>query len=58
MTVFIVSLCNILFGFGIGLIVAKFLGPEEYGRFALAYATAVFVQTGFFDWIRLGATRF
>jgi O-antigen/teichoic acid export membrane protein len=58
MTVFLVSFCNILFGFGTGLIVAKFLGPEEYGRFALAYATAIFVQTGFFDWIRLGTTRF
>ncbi|MCI0735262.1 MAG: lipopolysaccharide biosynthesis protein [Beijerinckiaceae bacterium] len=58
MTVFLVSLCNILFSFAIGLLVAKFLGPEEYGRFALAYATAIFVQTGFFDWIRLGATRF
>jgi O-antigen/teichoic acid export membrane protein len=58
MTVFLVSLCNILFNFAIGLLVAKFLGPEEYGRFALAYATAIFVQTGFFDWIRFGATRF
>jgi len=58
MTVFLVSFCNILFNFAIGLLVAKFLGPEEYGRFALAYATAIFVQTGFFDWIRLGATRF
>src|SRR4030088_773610 len=58
MTVFLVSLCNILFSFAIGLLVAKFLGPEEYGRFALAYATAIFVQTGFFDWGRLGAPRF
>ena len=58
MTVFLASFCNILFNFAIGLLVAKFLGPEEYGRFALAYATAIFVQTGFFDWIRLGATRF
>jgi O-antigen/teichoic acid export membrane protein len=58
MTVFLVSFCNILFSFVIGLLIAKFLGPEEYGRFALAYATALFVQTGFFDWIRLGATRF
>lgn len=58
MTVFLVSFCNILSGFCVGLIVAKFLGPEEYGRFALAYATAIFVQTGFFDWIRLGAARF
>jgi O-antigen/teichoic acid export membrane protein len=58
MTVFLASFCNILFNFAIGLLVAKFLGPEEYGRFALAYATAIFVQTGFLDWIRLGATRF
>ncbi|HUI21121.1 MAG TPA: lipopolysaccharide biosynthesis protein [Methylocella sp.] len=58
MTVFFVTFCNILFNFAIGLLVAKFLGPEEYGRFALAYATAIFVQTGFFDWIRLGTTRF
>lgn len=58
MTVFLVSLCNIVFNFAIGLLVAKFLGPEEYGRFALAYATAIFVQAGFFDWIRHGATRF
>ncbi|MGH6813166.1 MAG: lipopolysaccharide biosynthesis protein [Methylocella sp.] len=58
MTVFLASFCNILFNFAIGLLVAKFLGPEEYGRFALAYATAIFVQTGSFDWIRLGATRF
>jgi len=49
---------NILFNFVIGLLVAKFLGPEEYGRFALALATALAVQTAFFDWLRLGATRF
>ncbi|WP_036263480.1 lipopolysaccharide biosynthesis protein [Methylocapsa aurea] len=58
MTVFLAFFCNILFNFAIGLLVAKFLGPEEYGRFALAHATAIAVQTGFFDWIRLGATRF
>ncbi len=58
MTVFLAFFCNIAFNFAIGLLVAKFLGPEEYGRFALAHATAIAVQTGFFDWIRLGATRF
>lgn len=58
MTVFLAFTCNILFNFAIGLLVAKFLGPEEYGRFALAHATALAVQTGFFEWIRLGATRF
>ena len=49
---------NVLFNFVVGLAVAKFLGPEEYGRFALAIATAMAVQTAFFDWLRLGATRF
>jgi O-antigen/teichoic acid export membrane protein len=58
MTVFLAFLCNLLVNFAIGLLVAKFLGPEEYGRFALAYATGIAVQTAFFDWIRLGATRF
>ncbi|SFK18214.1 lipopolysaccharide biosynthesis protein [Methylocapsa palsarum] len=58
MTVFVAFFFNILFNFAIGLLVARFLGPEEYGRFALAHATAIAVQTAFFDWIRLGATRF
>ncbi len=49
---------NIICNFAIGLLVAKFLGPAEYGRFALALAIAVAVQTAFFDWLRLGATRF
>ena len=58
MSVFLAFFCNIIFNFAIGLLVAKFLGPEEYGRFALAHATAIAVQTAFFDWVRLGATRF
>lgn len=49
---------NVICNFAIGLLVAKFLGPAEYGRFALAFATAIAVQVGFFDWLRLGATRF
>ena len=49
---------NVCFNFAVGILVAKFLGPEEYGRFALALATAVAVQTAFLDWLRLGATRF
>jgi O-antigen/teichoic acid export membrane protein len=49
---------NVMFNFAIGLLVAKFLGPSEYGRFALALATAMAVQAAFVDWLRLGATRF
>jgi O-antigen/teichoic acid export membrane protein len=58
MKVLLAFFINIVFNFVVGLLVAKFLGPEEYGRFALALATAMAVQTLFFDWLRLGATRF
>lgn len=49
---------NTLFNFAIGLLVAKFLGPEQFGRFALALAVGVVIQTAAFDWIRLTAVRF
>ena len=58
MKVLLAFFLNVSFNFAVGLLVAKFLGPEEYGRFALALATAVAVQTAFLDWLRLGATRF
>ncbi|MCC3245713.1 lipopolysaccharide biosynthesis protein [Methylocystis sp. WRRC1] len=58
MKVLLAFLVNTITNFFIGLVVAKFLGPEEYGRFALAFAIAVVVQTALYDWLRLSATRF
>jgi O-antigen/teichoic acid export membrane protein len=58
MKVLFAFLANTAANFIIGLLVAKFLGPEEYGRFALAFSIAVVVQTALFDWLRLSATRF
>src|ERR1700709_1244745 len=58
MTVVLAFLSNTLANFAIGLLLAKFLGPDEYGRFAVAMALAVLVQTIAFDWTRLSATRF
>jgi len=49
---------NSLLNFVVSLLVAKFLGPAEYGRFTLALSVAVVVQTLVFDWLRLAATRF
>ena len=46
---------NTLFNFAIGLLVAKFLGPEQFGQFALALAVGMVIQTAAFDWIRLTA---
>jgi len=49
---------NTLINFVISLIVAKFLGPAEYGRYAIAMSIAIVLQTIGFDWLRLAATRF
>ena len=39
---------NALFNFLVALLVAKFLGPAEYGLFAIAWAGAVLVNTAGF----------
>lgn len=49
---------NTLLNFVIGLLLARFLGPAEYGRMALALAVGQVIQTLMFDWLRLAATRF
>ena len=58
MKVLVAFFTNTFFNFVIGLMVAKFLGPEEFGRFALALAIALVSQTIVFDWLRLAAIRF
>ena len=58
MNVLLAFLANSATNFVIGLLVAKFLGPEEYGRFAIAFSISAVVQTALFDWLRLSATRF
>ena len=58
MKIILPFLSNTLMNFVIGLLLARFLGPAEYGRMALALATAQVMQTIMFDWLRLAATRF
>lgn len=58
MAVIVPFLCNTLLNFVTGLLLARFLGPEQYGRLALALAVAMVIQTLFFDWLRLAAIRF
>jgi membrane associated rhomboid family serine protease len=53
--VLLAFLLNSITNFVIGLMVAKYLGPEEYGRFAIAFAVTAVVQTALFDWLRLSA---
>lgn len=58
MTVLVAFLLNTIFNFFLGLLVAYFLGPAEFGRFALALAIGAMAQSLVLDWIRLSALRF
>ncbi len=58
MSVVATFLVNTIFNLIVGLIVAKFLGPEEYGKFALAIAVMTFGQAIAFEWIRQCGVRF
>ena len=58
MSVMLTFLINTIFNLIVGLIVAKFLGPGEYGKFALAIAVMTFGQALAFEWIRQCAVRF
>lgn len=49
---------NAIFNFAIGLLIARFLGPAEFGYYAFAASIAITLATFGFDWIRLSATRF
>jgi len=49
---------NSALNFVVSLLLAKFLGPAEYGRFVLALSASLFVQLLLFDWLRLATTRF
>jgi O-antigen/teichoic acid export membrane protein len=49
---------NSLMNFVVSLLIAKFLGPSEFGRLGLALSFAVVAQLFLFDWLRLAATRF
>lgn len=49
---------NSLLNFVVILLVARFLGPEEYGRLGVALSLATVLQWLLFEWLRLAATRF
>lgn len=58
MTVVVAHLTNTLVNVLVGLLVARWLGPVEFGRFALVLAASLVLQTLLFDWLRLAAARF
>jgi O-antigen/teichoic acid export membrane protein len=49
---------NSAFNFAMGLLLAAFLGPSGYGKFAIALQIAVVLNTLFLDWVRHAAIRY
>lgn len=58
MTVLLPFVLNAGLNFVLGLLIAFFLGPAEFGRYAIGAAIIVLVNTALLDWIRLSAVRF
>ena len=58
MAVIAAFVLNAGLNFVLGLLIAKLLGPADFGRFALATTGAIVMNTLLFEWLRLSATRF
>jgi O-antigen/teichoic acid export membrane protein len=58
MTFVAVFLINAALSFALSLVVAYLVGPEAFGRYAVALSLSVVVNTALFEWLRLSATRF
>ncbi len=58
MTVLLPFVINAGLNFVLGLLIAFFLGPEAFGRYAIGAAIIVLINTAMMDWIRLSAVRF
>ncbi|MGU3362414.1 polysaccharide biosynthesis C-terminal domain-containing protein [Methylobacterium sp. M6A4_1b] len=58
MAVIAAFVLNAGLNFILGLLIAKLLGPADFGLFALATAGAIVANTVLFEWLRLSATRF
>lgn len=58
MTFVAVFLVNAALSFALSLVVAHLVGPESFGRYAVALSISVVINTALFEWLRLSTTRF
>ena len=49
---------NAALSFALSLVLAALLGPPGFGVYALALASASFINAALFEWLRLATTRF
>jgi len=48
---------NAAMNFVVILVIARLLGPQDYGQYAVAFMIVTVLSTILFDWLRLSATR-
>jgi O-antigen/teichoic acid export membrane protein len=53
-----IFLLNAALSFALSLVVAHLVGPESFGRYAVALSISVVINTTLFEWLRLSTTRF
>jgi O-antigen/teichoic acid export membrane protein len=58
MSVLLPFIVNAGLNFVLGLVIALFLGPEAFGRYAIGAAIVVLVNTALLDWLKLSVVRF
>jgi O-antigen/teichoic acid export membrane protein len=58
MTFVAIFLVNAALSFALSLVVAHLVGPEAFGRYAVALSVSVVINTVLFEWLRLSTTRF
>lgn len=57
MTLSLIFLVNAALSFALSLLLAALLGPDGFGRYAVALAVTVVINTALFEWLRLSTTR-
>ncbi len=58
MTFVAIFLVNAALSFALSLVVAHLVGPDAFGRYAVALSVSVVINTALFEWLRLSTTRF
>ena len=58
MTFVAIFLVNAALSFALSLVVAHLVGPDAFGRYAIALSVSVVINTVLFEWLRLSTTRF
>lgn len=58
MAIIVTFVANTALNFVLALVIARFLGPSDYGRYAIAMSIGIVLNTVLLDWVKLSAVRY